>query len=290
MYSYALSLNYHCAEDPKWFEAVSRSKVRKFEFGAENAAQPEAYAVAVDNILRTASTVGVEAASIHIPFGAAPWVPSRESERTIALEAIRGLMRAWSPLRPQRYTLHGCTEADKDVPHSEQMRALRVFLSGILPDVEAAGTSFNIEYLPRTCLGNTPEELEEIVDGFPPELIGICLDVNHASPRTEQMPAMIRQLGSRINSFHISDTDGVDECHWHPGQGIIDWPACMAEIKALERDVLLILEVNRVPFPKWQEPRHHNDLSADLAAMEQNVLFLENAEEFTRRRAELVIP
>ena len=290
MYSYGLSLNYRCAEDPKWFEAVSRSKVRKFEFGAENDAPPEAYAAAVDNILRTASTIGIEAASVHIPFGAAPWVPSRESERAIALEAIRGLMRAWAPLRPQRYTLHGCTEADTDVPHSEQMRALRVFLSEILPDVEAAGTSFNIEYLPRTCLGNTPEELEEIVDGFPPELIGICLDVNHASPRTEQMPAMIRQLGSRINAFHISDTDGVDECHWHPGQGIIDWPACMAEIKALERDVLLILEVNRVPFPKWQEPRHHNDLSADLAAMEQNVLFLENAEEFTRRRAELVIP
>ncbi len=290
MYSYALSLNYHCAEDPKWFEAVSRSKVRKFEFGAENAAPPEAYATAVDNILRTASTIGIEAASVHIPFGAAPWVPSRESERAIALEAIRGLMRAWSPLRPQRYTLHGCTEADTDVPHSEQMRALRVFLSEILPDIEEAGTSFNIEYLPRTCLGNTPEELEEIVDGFPPELIGICLDVNHASPRTEQMPAMIRQLGSRINSFHISDTDGVDECHWLPGQGIIDWPTCMDEIKALERDVLLILEVNRVPFPKWQEPRHHNDLSADLAAMEQSVLFLENAEEFTQRRAELVIP
>ena len=290
MYSYALSLGYRCAEDPKWFEAVSRSKVRRFEFGAENAAPPEAYAVAVDNILRTASTIGVEAASVHIPFGDTPWVPSRESERAIALEAIRGLMRAWSPLRPQRYTLHGCTEADVDVPHSEQMRALRVFLSEILPDVEAAGTSFNIEYLPRTCLGNTPEELEEIVDGFPPELIGICLDVNHASPRTEQMPAMIRQLGSRINSFHISDTDGVDECHWFPGEGIIDWPACMGETKALERDVLLILEVNRVPFPKWQEPRHHNDLSADLAAMEQNVLFLENAEEFTRRRAELVIP
>ena len=129
MYSYALSLNYHCAEDPKWFEAVSRSKVRRFEFGAENAAPPEAYAVAVDNILRTASTIGVEAASVHIPFGDTPWVPSRESERAIALEAIRGLMRAWSPLRPQRYTLHGCTEADVDVPHSEQMRALRVFLS-----------------------------------------------------------------------------------------------------------------------------------------------------------------
>ena len=180
--------------------------------------------------------------------------------------------------------------ADKDVPHKDQIRALRAFLSEILPDVEEAGTSLNIEYLPRTCLGNTPDELEEIVDGFPPDRIGICLDVNHASPRTEMMPELIRRLGPRINSFHISDTDGVDECHWFPGFGIVDWPACMGEIRALTRDVLLILEVTGVPFPNWQEAWHHNDRSADLAAMERNVLFLENAEEFTRRRAELQIP
>ena len=223
MYSYALSLNYRCAEDPKWFEAVSRSKVRKFEFGAENDAPPEAYAAAVDNILRTASTIGIEAASVHIPFGAAPWVPSRESERAIALEAIRGLMRAWAPLRPQRYTLHGCTEADTDVPHSEQMRALRVFLSEILPDVEAAGTSFNIEYLPRTCLGNTAAELLAILDGFGDEF-GVCLDVNHLMGRIRELPDETRLLGDRLLSLHISDYDGVDECHFMPGTLNIDWP------------------------------------------------------------------
>ncbi len=290
MYSYALSTGYNCAEDPKWFEAVKRSKVRRFEFGCDGSLPPEAYAAAVDNIAGAYRDVGVEAASVHIPFGNAPWVPAREAERAETLAAIRGLIRAWSPLRPPRYTLHGGSETDTDIPHREQMRARRVFLAEILPDVEAAGTSLNIEYLPRTCLGNTPEELEEIVEGFPPDRIGICLDVNHASPRTAIMPELIRRLGPRINSFHLSDTDGIDECHWFPGHGIVDWPACMAEIKALRRDVLLILEVNAVPFPKWQEPRHHNDRSSDLAAMETNVLFLENAEEFARRRAGMSIP
>ena len=279
MYTYALSLNYRHAEDPKWFEAVRKSKVRKFEFGAVGSDPPEAYAKAVDAICEAADTFGVEAASVHIPFGETPWVPARTSECAETLAAIRGLMKAWAPLHPPRFTLHGGSEADKAIPHAEQIRALRAFLAEILPDVESAGTSLNIEYLPRTCLGNTPDELEEIVDGFPPDRIGICLDVNHASPRTAIMPELIRRLGPRINSFHLSDTDGVD-----------DWPACMAEIRSLSRDTLLILEVNRLPFPSWQSAWHHNDLSGDLAAMERNVLFLENAEEFTRRRNALRIP
>lgn len=285
MYSYALSIRQGFFADDRFIEAARRSKVRKFEVVLDGS-QP--FDTAIANIRKAHDEWGLEAASVHIPFGNAPWVPSREGERKEAIAAIRGVLDAWHGVR--RYTLHGCTEADRDVPRAEQMRALRVFLSEMLPDLERHDASFNVEYLPRTCLCNTPEELEEAVAGFPPDRIGICLDVNHASPRTAEMPAMIRRLGPRINSFHISDTDGVDECHWYPGEGIIDWPACMAEIKALKRDVLLILEVFRLPFPSWQEAWHHNDLSSDLAAMEQNVLFLENAEEFVRRRATLQIP
>lgn len=288
MYSYALSIRGRWLLDEQWLKAVKRSKVRRFEFVMEGPPDRAAYDEMAAAARRAHDDFGLEAASVHIPFGNAPWVPARETERAQALEAIRCVLDAWDGVG--RYTLHGGTEADDPSTHQEQLRALRGFLAEILPDVERHNTSLNIEYLPRTCLGNTPEELEAIVAGLPPERIGINLDVNHASPRTAEMPSMIRRLGPRINSFHISDTDGVDECHWFPGAGIIDWPACMAEIRKLERDVLLILEVYAVPFPSWQESWHHNDRSSDLAAMEQNVLFLENAEEFTRRRAELVIP
>ena len=125
MYSYALSLSYRLAEDPKWFEAVMRSKVRKFEFVAVGSDPPEAYARAVDNILAASETLGIQAASVHIPFGVTPWVAAREGERAEALAALRGLMKAWAPLRPPRYTLHGGSEADKAIPHQDQIRALR---------------------------------------------------------------------------------------------------------------------------------------------------------------------
>lgn len=287
MYSYALSIDSRLALDGRFLAAVRRSKVRRFEFGM-NGMDSGTLRDVTEVIRRAHDEWGLEAASVHIPFGNTPWVPARAAERAETLAAIRDALDAWDGV--PRFTLHGGSEADRELTHREQIAALREFLVELMPDLERHGTSVNIEYLPRTCLGNTPDELEEIVDGFPPDRVGICLDVNHASPRTAEMPTMIRRLGPRINSFHISDTDGVDECHWFPGQGIIDWPGCMAEIRALKRDVLLILEVPRVYFPAWQEKWHFNDNSSDLAAMEQNVLFLENAEEFTRRRAELAIP
>ena len=295
MHRYALSIPYTWAADPAFREAALKSKVRAFEFGCAGDAAPEAYAPVVAAIAES----GLEAASIHVPFGNTPWVPARAAERDATLAAIRGLLEAWAPLRPPRYTLHACTELDThhkgaeahlNVDRKEQIAATRAFLAEILPDLERLRTSLNIEYLPRTCLCNVPEELEEIVDGFPPDRVGICLDVNHASPRTEIMPELIRRLGPRINTFHLSDCDGVDECHWYPGYGVVDWPACMAEIRALKRDVLLILEVFKLPFPEWQKAWHPNTHSQDLAAMEMNVLFLENAEEMARRRAALVIP
>lgn len=286
MHTYALSIPYKFFEDAAFIDAALKSKVRKFEVGGANAAKPEDYAVAVQNMMASC----LEAASVHIPFGATPWVPSRAAERDITLEAVRGLMNAWAPLHPPRFTMHGCTEADREIPRDQQIADVRGFIEALLPDIERLGTSVNIEYLPRTCIGNCPEELEAIVDGFPPELVGICLDVNHASPRTEIMPSLIKRLGPRINTFHISDTDGEDECHWYPGYGIVDWPACMKEIKALERDVLMILEVFRVPFPEWQLGYHHNNHSSDLAAMEHNVFFLENAEELTARLREFSFP
>ncbi len=295
MHKYALSVSYKWAEDDAFIAAAKKSKVKSFEFGCAGDAKPEQYAKAVANIAAS----GLRAASVHIPFGNTPWVPARRNEQAETLKAIRDLMHAWAPLNPPRYTLHACTELDThhtgaeaslNIDRKEQIAATRAFLAEILPDLERLGTSLNIEYLPRTCLCNVPEELEEIVDGFPADRVGICLDVNHASPRTEIMPDLIRRLGPRINTFHLSDCDGIDECHWYPGHGVINWPRCMREIKALKRDTLLVLEVFKLPFPEWQSAWHHNSHASDLAAMEMNVFFLENAEEILYRINSQKIP
>ena len=50
------------------------------------------------------------------------------------------------------------------------------------------------------------------------------MDANHpADPG--QLPAIVKQLGERIITLHISDYDGIDEKHWMPFVGVVDWGA-----------------------------------------------------------------
>ena len=90
--------------------------------------------------------------------------------------------------------------------------------------VQSAGARLAVELLPRTCLGNTADELEELLDGISPEYAGICLDSNHpADPAA--LPSIVKQLAQRIITLHISDYDGIDEKHWMPFDGVINWRA-----------------------------------------------------------------
>jgi sugar phosphate isomerase/epimerase len=43
----------------------------------------------------------------------------------------------------------------------------------------------------------------------------------------------VRSLGSRLIATHISDCDEVDEQHWLPGKGVLDWPAFMQALREI---------------------------------------------------------
>jgi sugar phosphate isomerase/epimerase len=84
------------------------------------------------------------------------------------------------------------------------------------------GLRLAVEILPRTCLGRTSGELMAIIADLDPSRVGACLDANHANLR-ENLAGSVRSLGTRLLTLHVSDNDGVDERHWMPGRGIINW-------------------------------------------------------------------
>lgn len=51
----------------------------------------------------------------------------------------------------------------------------------------------------------------------------ICFDTNHLL--SEDIVHFVEACGDRIATIHVSDYDRVDERHWLPGKGKIDWPA-----------------------------------------------------------------
>ncbi len=72
--------------------------------------------------------------------------------------------------------------------------------------------------------------------------VGVCLDLGHAH-LGEGIPAVVVSLKDRVRSTHIHDNEGDKDSHLWPGEGNIDWPATMLELKAapnLEGGVLEI--------------------------------------------------
>ncbi len=105
------------------------------------------------------------------------------------------------------------------------------------------------------------------------------------------LPEYIDMCGDRIKTFHISDYDGIDECHWYPGIGIIDWGTVMDSIRKIKQDLLLIFEVSGfVHVPAWQESYHKLPWEIPLRNAEDCAFFMENASELRRRQAEFIVP
>lgn len=76
-----------------------------------------------------------------------------------------------------------------------------------------------VEDLPRSCLGRNAEEIAELVSAD--DRLKVCLDTNHMLIDTNLN--LIKAVGDKIITLHVSDYDFINERHWLPGEGKVDW-------------------------------------------------------------------
>ena len=137
--------------------------------------------------------------------------------------------------------LHGSAEPIEDNERAKRIAMSQSSLSILGDQAQAAGVRLALESLPRTCLGNTPDELQELLTHVPVEQAGFCVDANHLADHTK-LPDSVRQLGERIITLHISDYDGIDEKHWMPFLGVVDWGAFANALSDIQYDGAFIYE------------------------------------------------
>lgn len=290
MISYAVSSSAVGSLNKKTQNAFRDSKFRNIEYCFNPYPDQMEKTRESDGLLRTLTGENaIFMSSMHLPFGLEYWDPAAldESRRKESVEHYLRLLRDHADMLAPMATFHASLEP----PLSEHPRRLDQAcrtIEDLLPTAREYGFRLNVESLPRTCLGNTPEELWKIVSRFDPEDVGICFDVNHLMSRYRDLPEIVTQLSSRIHAFHISDYDGVDEMHWFPGQGIIDWPEVMKRIRMIEHNVLLIME------PDFQlngdNANHEVDPAFALRQSENAAFFLENCEMLVPQMKTFRIP
>jgi len=174
---------------------------------------------------------GIRPASVHAKFGAPFDVSSPDEEtRRTGIAAAGSAVELAAELGAAIVVCHASAEPIAPPDRAEHLRRAQDALAEIAPRCRRAGVRIAVELLPRTCIGNTVEELGELLAPLDEQTFGVCLDTNHLMGRHAQLADKVRRLGQRLITLHLSDYDGVDEKHQLPGTGVLDWPSFVAAL------------------------------------------------------------
>ncbi|MBI9016796.1 MAG: sugar phosphate isomerase/epimerase [Phycisphaerae bacterium] len=217
----ALSISPEVASDKVALDEFISAGVRIVELtGVHNVIHNDADFYKMKVVLQSA---GMQMNSIHYPYGPMFDISNLdEAIRLGALKEIEFYLGRLAELDGKYLIVHPSFEP---VPAIERVRRLKACRKSILElneiMKEYPGMIIAMEDLPRTCLGNTADELNGLIADTCPDRIGICLDTNHMLQ--EDLITFSQKTAKRIVTVHISDYDAKDERHWFPGQGINDW-------------------------------------------------------------------
>ena len=181
---------------------------------------------------RHARDCGVAIRSFHLPFYTDETVDPAALDpgvrrRTAELHAH--YVRVAASMGARIAVVHACLEPVEDADRAERLARAKESMAALADVGAAEGVTVCVENLPRSCLGNTSAELADIVACDP--RLRVCFDVNHLL--LESHADFLSRLGPLVATLHVSDYDFVNERHWLPGEGKIDWRALADVLDAI---------------------------------------------------------
>lgn len=188
-----------------------------------------------DAFAENARGAGLDIRSFHLPFylsqedGPVDPASLDADVRKRTSEIHARFVRTAASMGARLVIVHAALEVNDEGRRPDRIAFTKKNLAALADIAEPLGITVCVEDLPRTCLGNTAEELADIVSCD--ERLQVCFDVNHLLYGTHA--DFLRLLGPKIAATHISDYDFVNERHWLPGEGKIDWKALLDGLDAV---------------------------------------------------------
>ena len=168
-----------------------------------------------------ASETGVVIRSLHLPFypfDTYDISSLNEDVRQAAISSHTRLIERAAASGIKIFVIHPSGEPIDDADRRRKIEVTKQSFSVLADVCERLGVTLAVEDLPRTCLGNCSDELLYLVED---KRLKVCFDTNHLLG--EDIEHFILAVGDRFISTHVSDYDTINERHWLPGEGVIDW-------------------------------------------------------------------
>lgn len=165
---------------------------------------------------------GVAPTSIHLPFSRY-WDVSTNDDavRAEVLEGLKKIIRWAGEHEIGIAILHPSSEPIDETDRPSRMVHAVASIKELGEFAASCGVTVAVEDLPRTCLGNCADDMLQLIGNGSFVGVGICFDVNHLLKESHK--DFVDKVGKYIITTHLSDYDRLDEKHWFPGDGCIDW-------------------------------------------------------------------
>lgn len=180
-----------------------------------------------------AEEFSVTLCSQHLPFS--PFAEINIASPAIAAKTIAyftEVIGKATEIGISRFVVHPSAEPIEPEVRAEQMNCAQESLAKLAEIADQHGAIIAVENLPRTCLGRNSEEILALVSADP--RLRVCFDTNHLLG--EDPLEFIAKVGHLFVTTHVSDYDFINERHWLPGEGQLDWPAILSALKAVGYD------------------------------------------------------
>ncbi|MBR2375380.1 MAG: sugar phosphate isomerase/epimerase [Clostridia bacterium] len=181
-------------------------------------------------VARLAQKYGVELWSLHFPFypeGTLDISATDATVRNYTLETYKELILQGSAIGIKIFILHpSCGPFDQNERENKLLNAeqsLRI----LAEFADQYGAVIAVEDMCRVSLGNTSKEILRLISVD--DRLKVCFDSNHLLQ--EEGDSFILAVGDRLITTHISDYDFVNERHWLPGEGKIDWKKILSALE-----------------------------------------------------------
>lgn len=199
--------------------------------------------------VRNAKEAGITVCSLHLPFSqeiSIATLNAAHRQNTIAMQ--RRLIAEAAAAGIHRLVLHPSSEPIAEEDRAQCMQLSKEALKELAEWADQHGSVICVEDLPRTCLGRTADEMLELLSAD--ERLRVCFDVNHLLTSNGSTHAeCVQKLGIKIATLHLSDYDFIDERHFLPGNGLINWNEVITLLEEANYSGPFMYEVSRTNAP-----------------------------------------
>lgn len=180
--------------------------------------------------------------SFHLPFMPFDVIDISSTDaamRKYTLDYYSEIIKKAADIGLDKFVVHPSGEPIPDEERAARMEASMDSLDKLAEIAHKNGAVIAVEDLPRTCLGNSAEDVLKLISAN--DKLRVCFDTNHLL--MDNNMNFMDKLGDKIVTVHISDYDFINERHWLPGEGKLDWKAMMAKFKEIGYNGVWMYEI-----------------------------------------------